>query len=67
MSSKLPAVSSKEIVKILEKKGFIKVRQCGNTSGKRATVTIHSSKIIGKGLLRQIMKGTDISPEDFNK
>ena len=50
MSSRLPAVSSKELVKLLELKGFVKVRQSGshaiyrNTSGKRTTIPLHSGK-----------------------
>jgi len=73
MSSRLPAVSSKELVKLLELKGFVKVRQSGshaiyrNTSGKRTTIPLHSGKIIGKGLLKQIMKDTDINPEELRK
>ena len=73
MSSRLPAVSSKELVKLLELKGFVKVRQSGshaiyrNTSGKRTTIPLHSGKIIGKGLLKQIIKDTDINPEELRK
>jgi len=54
-------------------KGFVKVRQSGshaiyrNTSGKRTTIPLHSGKIIGKGLLKQIMKDTDINPEELRK
>jgi predicted RNA binding protein YcfA (HicA-like mRNA interferase family) len=71
MSSKLPSVNAKDLIRIIEKKGFIKVRQSGshaifkNNSGLRTTVPIHSKKTIGKGLLKQIMRDTDISIEDF--
>ncbi|MBP9096110.1 MAG: type II toxin-antitoxin system HicA family toxin [Ignavibacteria bacterium] len=71
MSNKLPSLTCKEIIKILEKKGFHFSRQSGshaiykNSSGRRTTVPIHPGKIIGKGLLSQIMKDTDISIEDF--
>ena len=71
MSNKLPSLTCKEVIKILEKKGFYFSRQSGshaiykNKSGRRTTVPIHSGKIIGKGLLSQIMKDTDISIEDL--
>ncbi len=72
MSSKLPAITANELIKIIEKKGFVKVRQSGshaiykNSFGNRTTIPIHSSKIIGKGLLKQIMKDTEITIKDFN-
>lgn len=71
MSSKLPAITAKDLVKTIEKKGFVKVRQSGshaifkNKLGNRTTVPIHSNKILGKGLLKQIMKDTNITIEDF--
>ena len=73
MSSKLPAVTAKQIIKLLEKKGFVKVRQSGShcifrhPNGKRTTVPLHSSKTLGRGLLKQIMKDADISPEALRK
>lgn len=53
MSNKLPSLTCKEVIKILEKKGFYFSRQSGshaiykNKSGRRTTVPIHSGKIIG--------------------
>ncbi len=73
MSFKLPAVTAKEIIKIIERKGFVRVRQSGshaifkNESGKRTTIPVHSNKNIGKGLLKQIMKDANITVEDFKK
>lgn len=55
MSQKLPAIKASELIKMIEKKGFIKVRQSGshaiykNSEGKRTTIPIHSGKILGKG------------------
>lgn len=71
MSNKLPSITCKQLVKILEKKGFCFSRQSGshaiykNEIGRRTTVPIHSGKIIGRGLLSQIMKDTDITVEDL--
>ncbi len=67
MSRKTPAITAKEIIKVLERKGFIKVRQSGchaifrHPDGMRTTVPVHSSKDLGKGLLKQIMKDSGIS------
>ncbi|MEO8399718.1 MAG: type II toxin-antitoxin system HicA family toxin [Ignavibacteriaceae bacterium] len=55
----------------MEKKGFVKVRQSGshaiykNSFGNRTTIPIHSNKTIGKGLLKQIMKDSEITIKDF--
>ena len=73
MSSKLPSVNAKYLIKVIEKKGFKKVRQSGshaiykNNSGVRTTIPIHSNKIIGKGLLKQIMRDADLTVEDIVK
>lgn len=71
MSPKLPAVNCKDIIKIIERKGFRKVRQSGshaifrNDTGLRTTIPIHSKKTFGKGLLKQIMKDCDLTSKDF--
>ena len=73
MSRKTPAVTSKEIIKLLEKKGFVKVRQSGShaifrhANGKRTTVPVHSSRDLGIGLLKQIMKDAEISDDELMK
>jgi len=73
MSTKLPAINAKSIIKVLEKKGFVLVRQSGShaifrhANGKRTTVPIHSSKDLGKGLIAQIMKDAGISGEELRK
>jgi len=57
----------------LLKKGFIQARQSGSNiifkhpDGRRTTVPFHSSKDIGTGLLRQIMKDAGVTPEDIIK
>ncbi len=73
MSTKLPAVTAKDIIRVLERKGFIKVRQSGShaifrhSNGLRTTVPIHSTKNIGKGLLKQIMKDAEITEDELRK
>jgi predicted RNA binding protein YcfA (HicA-like mRNA interferase family) len=52
VSEKLPRVTASEIIKVLEKVGFLFSRQTGshkiykNQQGKRATVPYHSGKIL---------------------
>lgn len=73
MSEKLPAVSAKELIKLIEKSGFIKVRQSGShaifkhNDGRRTTIPVHSNKDLGKGLLKQILKDTEISVDELRK
>ena len=70
---KLPALNARQVIRILNKKGFVQVRQSGShaifkhANSRRTTVPVHSSKDLGKGLLRQIMKDASISPEDIMK
>jgi predicted RNA binding protein YcfA (HicA-like mRNA interferase family) len=73
MSSKQPVINAKELIKSLEKKGFVFVRQSGshaiykNSEDIKVTVPIHGKKDLGKGLLRQIMKDAGLTNEDLHK
>jgi predicted RNA binding protein YcfA (HicA-like mRNA interferase family) len=70
--SKLPLISGKRCVKILEKFGFIVYRQRGshvtlvreNPAG-QTTVPLH--KELDRGTLKAILRQTDISVSDFLK
>ena len=63
---KLPLLSANELIKILKKLDFKEIRQKGSHkffrhSDKRSTVVpIHSSKKIGRGLLRAIINEIDM-------
>ncbi|WP_020601735.1 type II toxin-antitoxin system HicA family toxin [Spirosoma spitsbergense] len=71
MSRKHPKVNARQLIKILEQKGFTFSRQSGSHAiyiyeeGLRTTVPIHGKKELGIGLLKQIMKDTDLSIEDL--
>ena len=71
MSTKLPVINAKALIKVSEKKGFIFSRQSGshaiysNSNGVKVTVPIHGKKNLGKGLLKQIMKDAGLSNEDI--
>jgi len=59
---KLPAISGKELIKLLEGMGFAASRQKGshvrmhNKDGRVTTIPIHSNREIPKGLLRKIIR-----------
>lgn len=71
--SKLPMLTARELIKLLERLGFRKVRQKGShiffqhRDGRTTVVPYHPSKQIGKGLLRSILHDIQISPEEFLK
>ena len=71
MSDRLPRISASKIIKVLQKQGFILVRQSGshkiykNKEGKRVTVPHHSEKILHPKLLKSILRDADITVEKF--
>jgi predicted RNA binding protein YcfA (HicA-like mRNA interferase family) len=68
---KLPVLSSKEIIKIFEKAEYFVVRQKGSHirmhHGTKDSITIPNHKIIGRGLLKKILRDSKISVEDLLK
>ena len=62
MTKRLPRITARQIIKILENKGFVLVRQSGshkiykNAEGQRVTVLFHSAKILHPKLLKSILK-----------
>ena len=67
--AKLPDVTSKEVVKVLEKFGFIETRMKGaHKVLKReniiVVVPIHN-KSVGKGLLKSILRQANLTVEEF--
>lgn len=71
MSEKLPRVTAGEIVKVLERCGFVLTRQSGshriykNEDGARATVPFHAGKILHPKILKSIMHESGLSPEEL--
>ncbi len=69
---KLPVVSAKQLIKILENSGFAESRQKGShkffkhEDGRVTSVPFHSGDL-GKGLLRKILNQIKISPEELRK
>ena len=62
MSERLPTLSARQAIRILEERGFVQVRQGGSHAifrrpdGRGTTVPIHGKRDLGRGLLRQIMR-----------
>ncbi|MDO9464506.1 MAG: type II toxin-antitoxin system HicA family toxin [bacterium] len=73
MSPRLPSLNARQIIKILRNHGFVLARQSGSyaifrhSDGRRTTIPVHGKKDIGRGLLRQIMRDTEISLDDLLK
>lgn len=68
----LPVISGKNLLKLLLKNGFVKVRQKGShvfvesENGAVGTVIpIHRNEDLGKGLLRSILNDLEISVEEL--
>ncbi|MCK5494502.1 MAG: type II toxin-antitoxin system HicA family toxin [Candidatus Omnitrophica bacterium] len=69
---KLPVIKDKQLIKILNKLGFIKHRQKGTShlvmihlDGRRTVISIHPSKDIPRGTLKAILRDIEITNNDF--
>ena len=66
---KLPRLTAREIISVLEKAGFSLARQSGshmiykNAAGKRVTVPFHAAKILHPKVLKSILRDADLSLE----
>lgn len=70
--SGLPVVKPRELVRALERLGFLVVRkskgshwQLEHSDGRRTTVPMHKGKDIGPGLLRKILRDTELSADSL--
>lgn len=68
---KLPRFTAKDIIKILEKRDFILVRQSGshmiyrNAAGIRVTIPFHGNKILHPKIIKQILADLKLKIEDL--
>ena len=69
---KLPVLSGKQLLKLLQKSGFVVVRQKGShifvesVKGELSTVIpIHGNEDLGKGLLKAILNDLEISVDEL--
>jgi predicted RNA binding protein YcfA (HicA-like mRNA interferase family) len=69
--ARLPVLKPREVVRALEKMGFVEVRQRGShkqyrhADGRCTTVPFHGSRDVSPLLLRQILKDIRVTPEEF--
>ena len=70
---RLPRLTAREIMAVLQKVGFSLVRESGshkifkNPAGRRATVPYHASKVLHPKTLKSILRDANLSVEDLEK
>ena len=68
---KLPRLTARQIITVLEKAGFSLARQSGshmiyrNAAGRRATVPFHAAKVLHPKVLKSILRDADLTVEDL--
>ncbi|MBI5147951.1 MAG: type II toxin-antitoxin system HicA family toxin [Parcubacteria group bacterium] len=73
MSGRLPTLKARDLIRVLKKLGFEEVRQRGahicfkHPDGRFTLVPYHNSEDISRGLLRQILREINISPDEILK
>jgi predicted RNA binding protein YcfA (HicA-like mRNA interferase family) len=73
MSGKLPRIPANKAIKVLEKVGFVCVRQSGshmifkNREGKRVTVPFHATKVLHPKVLKSKLRDADLTVEKFKE
>lgn len=73
MSDRLPRLTAKEIIRILEQEGFALARSSGshhiykNAAGTRVTVAVHAGKILAPKVLKSILRDMELSAEELKQ
>ena len=73
MNDRLPRISAAEAVRVLEKAGFVLVRQSSshsilkNAEGRRVTVPYHSGKELHPKILKSILRDADLTVSEFQE
>ena len=68
---KLPRVTAAEAIKVLERAGFLLVRQSGShkiykdKEGKRATVPYHAGRTLHPKVLQSILRDANLAVKQF--
>ena len=69
--SRLPILSGRAIVKALAKVGYVEVRQRGShirlACAAKKSITVPDHKVVGRGLLKKILRDTELSADEFVK
>ncbi|MFZ3201256.1 MAG: type II toxin-antitoxin system HicA family toxin [Candidatus Acidiferrales bacterium] len=70
---RLPRLTAREIITVLEKVGFSLARQSGshmiykNPAGKRVTVPFHAAKVLHPKVLKSILRDADLTVEKLEE
>ena len=73
MNPRLPRVTAKQVIRVLEKIGFGLARQSGshkiykNATGKRVTVPFHAGKILHPKVLKSIITDAELTVKEFTQ
>ncbi|MBN1936099.1 MAG: type II toxin-antitoxin system HicA family toxin [Anaerolineae bacterium] len=68
----LTVVRGSDLVKVLQRAGFVVVRQRGghvrleHPDGRAVTVPVHARQDVGRGLLRKILRDAELSGDLLN-
>lgn len=71
--AKLPSISGKKLISLLENIGFVVIRIKGShhflkhKDGRVTVVPFHSNEDLGTGILSKILKDCELTKEDFMK
>ena len=70
---RMPPVSGKDLIGVLQRIGFRVVRQIGShvrlkhEDGRVVTVPVHVGQDVSRGLLRKILRDAELTPDDLSK
>jgi predicted RNA binding protein YcfA (HicA-like mRNA interferase family) len=70
---KLPRLTARQIIAVLQKIGFVQTRQSGshiiyrNGVGRRVTVPFHGPRILHPKVLQSILRDADLNAESLLK
>lgn len=71
--SKLRPAKPEEVIRVLERLGFVRIRQSGSHAvfrhpdGRWTTVPVHPGKDVAKGTLHKILRDSGITGEEFER
>ena len=71
MADRLPVVTAREVIKVLERLGFQRIRQSGSHAtfrhpdGRWTIVSVHAGKTIPSGTLRKIIRDAGLAVDEF--
>ena len=71
MAKRIPMLKARDVMRVLRAVGFAAKRQSGShiffqhPDGRTTLVPRHGGEDIGRGLLRQILREEEITPEEF--